>query len=76
MVENKIKCPNCGTQINVDELLFHQAEEKLNEKQKIANLEIQKEKELLKQKELEFEEKKKKEEEEEVRMLLLLSEAS
>ena len=63
MVENKIKCPNCGTQINVDELLFHQAEEKLNEKQKIANLEIQKEKELLKQKELEFEEKKKKENE-------------
>ncbi|MBK6275067.1 MAG: DUF2130 domain-containing protein [Saprospirales bacterium] len=63
MVENKIKCPNCGTQINVDELLFHQAEEKLNEKQKIANLELQKEKELLKQKELEFEEKKKKENE-------------
>lgn len=63
MTENKIKCPNCGTQINVDELLFHQAEEKLNEKQKIANLEIQKEKELLKQKELEFEEKKKKENE-------------
>ena len=63
MTENKIKCPNCGTQINVDELLFHQAEEKLNEKQKIANLEIQKEKEVLKQKELEFEEKKKKENE-------------
>ncbi len=30
MSENKIKCPKCGTVINVDELLFHQAEEKLN----------------------------------------------
>lgn len=63
MIENKIKCPNCGTQINVDELLFHQAEEKLNEKQKIANLELQKEKDAFKQKEIEFEEKKKKENE-------------
>ena len=28
MVENKIKCPNCGTQIDIDEILNHQAEEK------------------------------------------------
>ncbi len=63
MSDNKIKCPNCGTSINVDELLFHQAEEKLNEKQKIANLEIQKQKEAFALQQKEFEEKKKKENE-------------
>lgn len=60
MSDNKIKCPNCGTQINVDELLFHQAEERLNEKQQMANLEIQKKEEAIKQKEIEFEENRKK----------------
>jgi hypothetical protein len=60
MSDNKIKCPNCGTSINVDELLFHQAEEKLNEKQKIANLEIQKQKETFALQQKEFEENKKK----------------
>lgn len=60
MSDNKIKCPNCGTQINVDELLFHQAEERLNEKQQMANLEIQRKEEAIKQKEIEFEENRKK----------------
>ncbi|MFN8283462.1 MAG: DUF2130 domain-containing protein [Chitinophagales bacterium] len=64
MSENKIKCPNCGTQINVDELLFHQAEEKLNEKQKLANIELQKKEEAIKQQQIEFEEKRIKAQEE------------
>ena len=51
MSENKIKCPNCGTQIDIDEVLNHQAEERMNEKLK------QKEKEFL-VKEKEFEEKR------------------
>ncbi len=58
MSENKIKCPNCGTQIDIDEVLFHQAEEKLNDKQKIANLEILKKEEAIKQREVDFEEKR------------------
>ena len=28
MSTNKIKCPNCGTSIDIDEILSHQAEEK------------------------------------------------
>jgi hypothetical protein len=51
MSESKIKCPNCGTQIDIDEVLNHQAEERINEKMKL------KENELL-AKEKEFEEKR------------------
>lgn len=51
MSENKIKCPNCGTQIDIDEVLNHQAEERINEKMRL------KENELL-AKEKEFEEKR------------------
>ncbi|MFN8261419.1 MAG: DUF2130 domain-containing protein [Chitinophagales bacterium] len=51
MSENKIKCPNCGTLIDIDEVLNHQAEERLKEKMRL------KENELL-AKEKEFEEKR------------------
>lgn len=57
MDTNKIKCPNCGTAIDVDEVLNHQAEERLNAKMR------QKENELL-AKEKEFEEKRIKAQEE------------
>ena len=57
MDTNKIKCPNCGTAIDVDEVLNHQAEERLNAKMR------QKENELF-AKEKEFEEKRIKAQEE------------
>jgi len=51
MSTNKIKCPNCGTSIDIDEVLSHQAEERIHEKMK------QKENELL-AREKDFEEKR------------------
>jgi hypothetical protein len=51
MSTNKIKCPNCGTLIDIDEVLNHQAEERMNERL------LQKEKEFL-AREKEFEEKR------------------
>lgn len=57
MSNNKIKCPNCGTSIDIDEVLSHQAEERIQEKMK------QKEKDLL-NREKEFEEKRIKAQEE------------
>ena len=38
MSENKIKCPECGTLIDIDEALSHQAEERLNEKMRLKEL--------------------------------------
>jgi hypothetical protein len=65
--ENKINCPNCGFGIDVNELVFHQMEEEIK-KEFNARLADEKKKydkefDLLKQKQLEFEEKKKKENE-------------
>ena len=65
MSNNKIKCPNCGTLIDVDDALSHQAEEKykkeFEEKQRNSNAEILKQKEILALQQREFEEKKAKE---------------
>jgi len=51
MSDNKIKCPNCGTAIDVDEILNHQAEEKykkeFEEKLRITNSQLQKEKDII-----------------------------
>lgn len=67
MSENKIKCPNCGTQIDIDEVLNHQAEEKykkeFEEKLRNSNAELQKQKESIAIQQKEFEEKKAKENE-------------
>jgi len=30
---NTIKCPNCGTQIDIDEIFYHQIEEKFKAQQ-------------------------------------------
>ena len=30
-VQNSIKCPNCGTQIDIDEIFYHQIEEKFKQ---------------------------------------------
>ena len=29
--QNSIKCPNCGTQIDIDEIFYHQIEEKFKQ---------------------------------------------
>lgn len=56
MNNNQISCPNCGTNIDIDEILNHQAEEKYKKiyQQNLIELDSQKK---------EFEEKKKKENE-------------
>ncbi len=41
MSESKIKCPSCGTMIDIDEVLNHQAEERMNEKMKLKEQELQ-----------------------------------
>lgn len=67
MSDNKIKCPNCGTLIDIDEALNHQAEEKykkeFEEKYRNSASEFQKAKEALALQLREFEEKKAKENE-------------
>ncbi|MDB5228408.1 MAG: hypothetical protein JWN78_2601 [Bacteroidota bacterium] len=67
MSENKIKCPNCGNEFPIDEVLNHQAEEKFKkefeEKLRNSNLEILKQKESFALQQKEFEEKKKNENE-------------
>ncbi|MFN8294815.1 MAG: DUF2130 domain-containing protein [Chitinophagales bacterium] len=57
MSTNKIKCPNCGTLIDIDEILNHQAEEKYKK-------EFEKQKEALEIQQKEFEEKRIKAQEE------------
>ena len=67
MSNNKIKCPNCGTLIDIDEVLNHQAEEKykkeFEEKFRNSATEFQKAKEALALQLKDFEEKKAKENE-------------
>ncbi|HNM31612.1 MAG TPA: hypothetical protein PKM51_02585, partial [Chitinophagales bacterium] len=41
MSNNNIKCPNCGTSIDIDEVLSHQAEERMLEKMKQKEIELQ-----------------------------------
>ena len=65
--ENQIKCPNCGTSIDVQDILSHQLEEEIKQKyqfqiaQEKKKYEIEQEK--LKQEKIDFEQKKKKENE-------------
>ncbi|MGY0392478.1 DUF2130 domain-containing protein [Bizionia sp. KMM 8389] len=65
--ENQIKCPNCGTSIDVQDILAHQLEEEIKQKyqSQIADekKKYEKEQSQLKQEKLDFEEKKKKENE-------------
>jgi hypothetical protein len=62
--ENQIKCPNCGTSIDVQDILSHQLEEEIKQKyqfqiaQEKKKYEIEQEK--LKQEKIDFEQKKKK----------------
>jgi len=65
--ETKIECPNCGTEINVNEILYHQLEDDFK-KRYTAQLAEEKKKydaelELLNQQKEEFEKKKQKENE-------------
>ncbi|PQJ81869.1 DUF2130 domain-containing protein [Polaribacter glomeratus] len=65
--ENQIKCPNCGTSIDVQDILSHQLEEEIKQKyqsqiaQEKKKYELEQEK--LKQEKFNFEQKKKKENE-------------
>ncbi|TGV00578.1 DUF2130 domain-containing protein [Flavivirga rizhaonensis] len=65
--ENQIKCPNCGTSIDVQDILAHQLEEEIKQKYQSQIAQEKKkyesEQEKLKQEKLDFEEKKKKENE-------------
>ncbi|MCK0131413.1 DUF2130 domain-containing protein [Flavobacteriaceae bacterium F08102] len=65
--ENQIKCPNCGTSIDVQDILAHQLEEEIKQKYQSQIAEEKKkyeaEQEKLKQEKLDFEKKKKKENE-------------
>lgn len=67
MSENKISCPNCGTLIDIDEVLKHQAEEKykreFEEKMRTSTAQFQKERDTLLLQQKEFEEKKARENE-------------
>jgi hypothetical protein len=67
MSENKITCPNCGTLIDIDEVLNHQAEEKykkeFEEKLRNSAAQMHKEREVFIQQQKEFEEKKARENE-------------
>ncbi|HRB69309.1 MAG TPA: DUF2130 domain-containing protein [Chitinophagales bacterium] len=67
MNDANIKCPNCGTAIDVDELLNHQAEEKykkaFEEKASTFLQEINKQKEIFAKEKKDFDEKKSKENE-------------
>ena len=65
--ETQIKCPNCGTSIDVQDILAHQLEEEIKQKYQAQIAEEKKkyeaEQEKLKQEKLAFEEKKKQENE-------------
>src|SRR5690554_102308 len=65
--ETQIKCPNCGTSIDVQDILSHQLEEEIKQKYQSQIAEEKKkyerEQEKLKQEKLDFEQKKKKENE-------------
>lgn len=65
--ENQIKCPNCGTSIDVQDILSHQLEEEIKQKYQSQIAEEKKkykaEQEKLKEEKLDFEKKKKKENE-------------
>lgn len=62
-----IKCPNCGTEINVNDILKHEIEEnyekKYRDKLQSYQKEIQDKEEILQKEKLAFEEKKRKENE-------------
>lgn len=62
MSTNIIKCPNCGHEFPIDEVLNHQAEEKykkeFEEKLRSHNLEFQKRENILAQQQKDFEQKK------------------
>jgi hypothetical protein len=64
---NKIKCPNCGTSIDVQDILAHQLEDEIKQKYQTQIAEEKKkyesEQEKLKQDKLDFEQKKKQENE-------------
>ena len=63
--ENQIKCPNCGTSIDVQDILAHQLEEEIKQKyqSQIAaeKKRYESQQEQLKQEKLDFEQKKKRE---------------
>ncbi|MCF6359207.1 MAG: DUF2130 domain-containing protein [Cyclobacteriaceae bacterium] len=65
--ENQIKCPNCGTSIDVQDILSHQLEDEIKQKYQSQIAEEKKKyeagQEKLKQDKLAFEQKKKKENE-------------
>ncbi|MCF8410387.1 MAG: DUF2130 domain-containing protein [Crocinitomicaceae bacterium] len=65
--ESHIKCPNCGTEIDVNDILSHQLEEEIRQKYQAQlteeNQKYQKEMETLNSAKEEFEERKKKENE-------------
>lgn len=65
--EVQIKCPNCGTSIDVQDILSHQLEDEINKKYQAQIAEEKKkyevEQEKLKQEKLDFEQKKKQENE-------------
>lgn len=65
--ENQIKCPNCSTSIDVQDILANQLEEEIKQKYQSQIAQEKKkyesEQEKLKQEKLDFEEKKKKENE-------------
>jgi len=65
--ENQIKCPNCGTSIDVQDILSHQLEDEIKQKYQSQIAEEKKkyeaEQEKLKQEKLDFEQKKKQENE-------------
>lgn len=65
--ENQIKCPNCGTDIDVNELLSHQLEDKFkqefNKKLAEQRIEFEQKQQQLAQEKIDFETKKQKENE-------------
>ena len=65
--QNQIKCPNCGTSIDVQDILAHQLEDEIKQKYQAQIAEEKKkyeaEQEKLKQDKLDFEQKKKQENE-------------
>ena len=65
--ENQIKCPNCGTSIDVQDILAHQLEEEIRQKYQFQIAEEKKKyeagQEKLSEEKLEFEKKKKQENE-------------
>ncbi len=65
--QNQIKCPNCGTSIDVQDILAHQLEDEINQKYQAQIAEEKKkyeaEQEKLKQEKFDFEQKKKQENE-------------